>query len=593
MSLINRLNNAIDAEYNSKNAEIDLQLTLPLDERVLKGDTIADVSAEFLGSSYSGEGDGIFFSTVKVSCKDNISKFREGSPVVLSGYGESFTLDVVEDNGEKMTLEMGYGMGSVSKSMNKRSGWHLDNAKVDIRNIVKKSTAILSYNNDKLQYLNGIFEGRTMPCFSTDRKLRSKSIAANTELNLVQKEAFINAFSTENFYLIQGPPGSGKTWLLAHLAVEFAKEGKKVLITAFTHTAINNALQKISSLSGYEHVIKVGKKYQAEGLNLNGSTAKNVTDFRKSGYTNSSMGIIVGATCYSPHTKKLEFMDWDVIIIDEAGQLSIPLAMAAMVKGDKYILIGDHKQLPPIVAENEDDIEFTKSIFEHLFKFNEGIMLDVTYRMNKWINDFPSKQFYDGKLKPHEKNKEWKLTIDNNFNRHNEALDINKPEVLFCHNHLSEQSRSDFEAGIIAEFLEEYFAKGLTGKDIAIITPFRAQVRQIRRHISKLECYKEIKDDLFIDTVERIQGQERDVIIFSLATSNPERAKQRAEFFFNPNRFNVALTRAKKKRIVVGNRALFEMDSNDNILQSLIKNFRNFYDASTLIEEVNENSDLF
>ena len=139
MSLIQRLNKAIDAEYDSKNAEIDLQLTLPLEDRVMKGDTITDISAEFVGSSSFGECDGILFSTVKVSCKDNISKFREGSPVVLSGYGKSFTLDVVEDNGEEMTLEMGYGMGSVSKSMNKRSGWHLDNAKVDIRNIVKKS----------------------------------------------------------------------------------------------------------------------------------------------------------------------------------------------------------------------------------------------------------------------------------------------------------------------------------------------------------------------------------------------------------------------------------------------------------------------
>jgi DNA replication ATP-dependent helicase Dna2 len=593
MSLIQRLNKAIDAEYDSKNAEIDLQLTLPLDERVLKGDTIADVSAEFLGSSYSGEGDGIFFSTVKVSCKDNISKFREGSPVVLSGYGKSFTLDVVEDNGEEMTLEMGYGMGSVSKSMNKRSGWHLDNAKVDIRNIVKKSTAILSYNNDKLQYLNGIFEGRTMPRFSADRKLRGTSIAANTELNLVQKEAFINAFSTENFYLIQGPPGSGKTWLLAHLAVEFAKEGKKVLITAFTHTAINNALQKASSLSGYPHIIKVGKKFQTEGLNYDGSTAKNVTDFNRSGYNNGSKGIIVGATCYSPYTKKLDFMNWDVVIIDEAGQLTIPLAIAAMVKGEKYILIGDHKQLPPIVAENHDDVEFTKSIFEHLFRFNEGIMLDITYRMNKQINAFPSKQFYGDKLKPHPKNENWILNIDNNFRKHQEILDIHKPEILFCHHHNSNQSRSDFEAEIIADLVEEYINKGLGGNNMAIITPFRAQVRHIKKSLSKRNFYGIIKDNLLLDTVERIQGQERDIVIYSLATSNPEKAKQRAEFFFNPNRFNVAITRARKKRIVIANIALFKLETSDPKLKPLIKNFYDFYNTSTIIEESSETEDLF
>jgi DNA replication ATP-dependent helicase Dna2 len=98
-------------------------------------------------------------------------------------------------------------------------------------------------------------------------------------------------------------------------------------------------------------------------------------------------------------------MDWDVIIFDEAGQLSIPLAIAAMVKGSKFIFIGDHKQLPPIIAENHTDVVFQKSIFEHLHQFHPGIMLDITYRMNKWINEFPSKQFYNSRLKPEKKMK--------------------------------------------------------------------------------------------------------------------------------------------------------------------------------------------
>jgi len=263
------------------------------------------------------------------------------------------------------------------------------------------------------------------------------------------------------------------------------------------------------------------------------------------------------------------------------------------VKGEKYILIGDHKQLPPIVAENPDDVEFTKSIFEHLFRYNEGIMLDITYRMNKHINAFPSRQFYSGKLKPHPQNENWILSIDNNFSKHQEILDIHKPEVLFCHNHFSNQSRSDFEAGVISDFINEYINKGLTGKEIAIITPFRAQVRQIKKHVSKLEFYERIKKDLLIDTVERMQGQERDVIIFSLATSNPERAKQRAEFFFNPNRFNVALTRAKKKRVVIADKSLFGLEPTDPNLKTLIKNFKDFYKASTIIEEKTDTDNLF
>jgi len=591
--LISRLNRAIDNEYDAKNNEIDTQLELPLEDRVIKGETISDVTVSFISSPFVPNDNDIVFSTVKVSCADNISKFREGSPVTLSGYGYSFALDVVEDNGENMTLEMGYGMGTVSKRNNNKSGWQLDNAKVDIRHIVKKSTAILAYNQNKLNYLTEIFEGRTKPKFSESRKKTARTYVEKTELNKTQKEAFINAFATENFYLIQGPPGSGKTWLLAHLAVEFAKEGKKVLITAFTHTAINNALQKASSLSGYPHIVKVGKKYQTEGLYFDGSKAKNVTDFSRSGYDNNSKGITVGATCYSPYTRKLDFMDWDIIIIDEAGQLTIPLAIAAMVKGGKYILIGDHKQLPPIVAENKDDIVFTKSIFEHLFKYNEGIMLDITYRMNKQINDFPSRQFYEGKLKPFSRNENWILDVVNKFGKHQDILDIRKPEVLFCHNHSSNQSRSDFEANLVAELINEYVSKGLSGKDIAVITPFRAQVRQIKKYVAKLSFYEKLKEDLLIDTVERIQGQERDVIIYSLATSDPEKAKQRADFFFNPNRFNVAITRARKKRIVIASRSLFSIETNDKELQPLIKNFKDFYKDSTIIEEQSDTQDLF
>lgn len=414
-----------------------------------------------------------------------------------------------------------------------------------------------------------------------------------TKLNKSQKEAFIKAYSTENFFLIQGPPGSGKTWLLAHLAIEFAKEGKKILVTASTHTAINNALQKASTLSHYPHIIKVGTKIQAEGLNYNGSDAKNFSDFRNKGYSNDSHGIIVGATCYSPHTKKLEFMDWDVIIIDEAGQLSIPLAMAAMVKGKKFIFIGDHKQLPPIISSNQDDVVFTKSIFEQLFQFHAGLMLNTTYRMNKEINRFPSKQFYGGLLVPEEKNANWILNIPNNFNKHQKILDITKPDVLFCHHHQSHYSRSEYEAEMIAEFVEEFIKNGIDPNEIAVITPFRAQCRQIKNTLAGLAIYDHIKDKIFVDTIERIQGQERDIVIYSLATSDPLKAEQRADFFYNPNRFNVALTRARKKRIVIGNKNLFEYESKDSKLNLLIQNFKEFFKDAYVIEELTETADLF
>lgn len=599
MTLIERLNKAIDVEYDTRNSEVDELLLIPIEDRVQKGDTISDVEIEILnpfpkiiGSGKTDDGKFYFqtdkniisFTEVKIICKDNYSKFREGSPVTLHNKHYTFDLIVKEDNDIEMILESDWGDKSIDKTYVKSYGWQLDNAKVDIRHIVKKSTEILSCKTEKYKMLNGIFEGSILPKISGERLKRGRQLASQTNLNNTQQEAFANAYATENYFLIQGPPGTGKTWLLAHLALQFAKEGKKVLITASTHTAINNALQKASTLSGYEHIIKVGKKFQTENLNYDGSKVINIEDFSRSDYTNQSQGIIVGATCYSPFTKKLAFMDWDIVIIDEAGQLSIPLAIAAMVKGEKYILIGDHKQLPPIISEKQEDVTFTRSIFEHLFQYSSGIMLDITYRMNTAINDFPSKQFYNGKLLPDKSNANWLLKIDNNFLSNQEILDINKPEILCCHKQPSENSRSEFEGRMISEFVNGYLNKGVNPKDIAIITPFRAQVRQINKALSKLPNYKSIKDSLFVDTIERIQGQERDVIIFSLAISDPIKAKQRADFFFNPNRLNVALTRPKKKRIVIANKALFQLQSYDGNLLALIKNFKDFYEISTKIE---------
>jgi DNA replication ATP-dependent helicase Dna2 len=592
-SLIQRLNQAIDNEYDWKNQEVRETLKIPVEERVKKGDTIVDVYAEFIALDLSNQPNDIGFFKVKVACKDNKSKFRETTPIILSGHGHSFELDVLEDNDNEMLLGVGWGSGIIPRTLNNKDGWQIDTAAVDIRHIVKKSTSILSQSVGKLEYLNGIFEGEILPDISRDRKKMGAELALKTDLNPTQKEAFANAYAANNFYLIQGPPGSGKTWLLAHLAHQFALEGKNVLITAFTHTAINNALQKTSTLTQYPHIIKVGKNNQKEGLNYEGSTALNIPDLSRSIYDEDSKGIIVGATCYSPHTRKMEFMNWDIIIFDEAGQLSIPLAFAAMVKGKKFIFIGDHRQLPPIIAENQTDDVFKKSIFEHLHQFDQGIMLDTTYRMNKQINAFPSKQFYDGKLVPHKNNENWLLEIPNEFDKHSEVLDINKPEVLFCHYHESIESRSEYEANVIAEFVDEYLKQGVSPDDIAVLTPFRAQVRQIKKALAKLNNYNEFKESLFIDTVERIQGQERDIVIFSLATTDPVKAMQRVTFFFNPNRFNVAITRSKKKRIVIGNKNLFHLSSKDQKIDEMIENFRDFYNDSFKVFEQAETEDLF
>jgi hypothetical protein len=164
MNLIERLNKAIDVEYDSKNNELDELLSLPLEVRVQKGEAIADITATFIPWM---EHDGnIFFTKVQISCNENISKFREGSRVALRGHTWQYSTIVIEDNGETMLLENPdplWGSPYAESSLNNLSDWHLISDKVDLRDVVKKSTFYLQLNKAKFEVLNGIFEGTILP----------------------------------------------------------------------------------------------------------------------------------------------------------------------------------------------------------------------------------------------------------------------------------------------------------------------------------------------------------------------------------------------------------------------------------------------
>lgn len=585
--IINRINDAIDVEYDAKNQDIDGLKELPLEERVVKGDTITNSKATFI--ALRSQNGSLYFKAVNIECtEENLSKFREGTSVILTKGSYQFELNVEKDNGQKMALKSGYHTYSILVGEQNSTGWQLNPAKVDIRHIMKKTSQYLRQNPQKKHLLSNILEGELEPKYNIDRARKAEQLCEKYDLNSTQMEAFVMAYSTENYFLIQGPPGSGKTWLLAHLAQAFADEGMKVLVTGPTHTSINNALQKTSILKQYPHVVKVGKNYQKTNLDYQGATVKNFEDFRRSGYNDASTGIIVGATCYGPCTKKLEFMDWDVVIFDEAGQLTIPLAVSAMARGTKFIFIGDHQQLPPIIPESQNDPIFSKSIFALLHKHSPGIMLDTTYRMNAKINAFPSACFYEGRLQAHSSCANWIIEPESTFNHHQELLSAAQPEVLFLHSRFSNNTRSIFEAQLIAECVNELITKGISASEIAIITPFRAQVRVINNFLDQAGVSNGSIEMLLVDTIERIQGQERDVVILSFGTSNPMKANQRAAFFYNDKRFNVALTRARKKRIVIAHHEIFSPPEVPENLEHLVEVFQTFKDRAFVIEEWND-----
>ena len=416
--------------------------------------------------------------------------------------------------------------------------------------------------------LNGSFKE------STDDKGTKEAQRYLKSLDLLskQEEAFIDCFR-RSFKLIQGPPGTGKTYLLAHIISGLAHAGKKILVTAFTHRAINNVLNMIVHKTDYQNVAKLGD-------------SRDDLDERVGTDVGEAEGFVVGATVFQAF-KAYKLEDYfDVVVFDEAGQVPLPHAICGMLHGRSHIFVGDHMQLGPIVVGSHSDKEMQKSIFEYLHDRYPDIstMLDESFRMNRWINEFPSTHFYQGELKTCKSALERKLEAKKG-GEYQEIIDPDKPVVLVDTGHEgcihSSKEEASLCAGILVELIDHH---GIKPSDIAVIASHRVQVRSITDETFKLakkvmgtKRLEKVKSDLIIDTVERIQGQERDVIVISLAASDEDFILGEAEFLLMPNRLNVAITRPRRKLIIVGSKYFFRAKPLNEDKMRMLNNFKKFY----------------
>ncbi|MGC8879743.1 MAG: AAA domain-containing protein, partial [Anaerolineae bacterium] len=139
----------------------------------------------------------------------------------------------------------------------------MDEAVCDLRHILQSALDTLAVSGARREYIMGTLRGKVKPRLDAQREREAIRLAGHLErilgLNASQREAFVHAYTTENYYLIQGPPGTGKTRVLAMIASALAGVGQRVLVTAFTHRAIYNALRTIAKTTHYPHVFKVGQ----------------------------------------------------------------------------------------------------------------------------------------------------------------------------------------------------------------------------------------------------------------------------------------------------------------------------------------------
>src|SRR5690606_2924953 len=444
MDVLKEFQAAIEIEFAKKLEDFKEQQKLPLDERVAKGVTMTNlrVEMEFFDelpnpwcSPLSGSKEYIF--AVKIFCENNISKFKEGSSVVLSNGSYRFEMDIEEDSTENFILrpnDFNVKHCYIDSDNYPRNNWEINAVNTDISTKLLLTAAdVLKNNPTTLLKIENFLNGRTKNTYQG----YSQKVGY---LNDSQNTAYLKAINASDFCIIQGPPGTGKTETIGNIVKHLDDCGLKVFVTATTHTAINNCLNAVASkIKDSTKVIKIGEKASNKEVQENPFVAKK-SRITYSGYVSnanfSQKGIAIGSTAYSlcyPGSKKLDGWKFDVCIIDEAAQLSIPLSIAAMCRTGKYIFVGDHKQLDPIIPKGSNNEMFAESIFSRLARIypNEINLLNTSYRLNKSLMKIPNTLFYNNLLHSASSTQEDNSRYQGNH--HTEILN-SEPHKLILHN---------------------------------------------------------------------------------------------------------------------------------------------------------------
>jgi DNA replication ATP-dependent helicase Dna2 len=300
----------------------------------------------------------------------------------------------------------------------------------------------------------------------------------------------------------------------------------------------------------------VGKASGAD--DLRGTRVTQVPSIRKLPAARDARRV-AGATLFS--LKAIWDEDaFDVVVMDEAAQVPLAFASCALLAAPRYVLVGDHRQLGPIVQGRHPDPFAVRSLFEHLAATYPPALLRTTYRMNDGVNDFPSRVFYDGRLVPEPRIAAGRFPLVAG-GPYDELFDPERAAVIAFVDHEGFRTRCLPEAKVVAGIVLDRIVRqrGDPG-DIAVVSPFRAQLRLNRTLIKRGLDAAGIPGPLpVIDTVERIQGQERELVVVSLVASDPDHlAGEAAAFFYSGNRLNVTITRARTKLIIVASKLAFE-----------------------------------
>lgn len=409
-------------------------------------------------------------------------------------------------------------------------------------------------------------------------------------INVDQRRAIQKVMSAEDYALVLGMPGTGKTTTIAHIIRALVSQGKSVLLTSYTHTAVDNILLKLKDdaipILRLGAIAKISPEVQTFAR-LASTPKKSFEEIRSQWHDSP----IVATTCLGISHAIFNERTFDYCIVDEASQITLPVCLGPIRLANTFILVGDHYQLPPLV-QNEDARKggLDISLFKHLSDTHPSsvVYLEHQYRMCADVMALSNNLIYDGRLKcGSQAVADRTITIPHmeNLSQHHfspASLSLSQTKKSFCpgpakggcwlRDLLDPETKVAFintdslgliareqakgnrivnptEANICTQIVEALITVGIDASEIGVMTHYRSQLALLKNLIGK---QGRGTGGVEMHTADRFQGRDKEVIVLSLVRSNAMGSI--GELLKDWRRINVAFTRAKTKLLVVGSR---------------------------------------